>query len=305
MRPPLEMALSSAKARCLAVELRARGLLLITTCLRTEVYGECAALTELSRGALWDREPKLIKNSFGVTQRLAEIASGIHSQIVGEDYIAQQLDRALEEFDQHSPVYQLARFAIDIGVAAKERYGLRAELSYDRIVRRLLSDLLGTESAATDLYVVGAGMLGRQLLRSGIAKDFRRFAMVTRNPKTLRRRLRSEGIECSFVKRPGEVAGGRQNASAVVIATSEVTSDYACKLSDMVQTLQPRVIIDLSSVPVPLSSKVHAKAIDMYGPAFASLVSENNAAVASKIPDVQQAIRSNLEFAVTHLRSAA
>ncbi|TIU65449.1 MAG: hypothetical protein E5W13_33780, partial [Mesorhizobium sp.] len=62
--------------------------------------------------------------------------------------------------------------------------------NYDQIVRDIIADRFPYGEIPDRLYIVGAGMLGRGLIRSGVGERFRSTVVVTRNPKNLRKRLR-------------------------------------------------------------------------------------------------------------------
>ncbi|RWB69701.1 hypothetical protein [Mesorhizobium sp.] len=302
MTSPFIMAQHSAKIKPIANNLARSGVLLIATCLRVEVYGEEPALrnvySTIFSGFLCER----IEGASAIAQRLAEIASGAHSQILGENYIADQLAKAIERLDQHFPIVQIVRLAIDIGRASRERQGFIASFNYDSIVRNIIADRFRCGDLPDRLYMIGAGMLGRELIRSGVGERFRSTIIVTRNPKTLRKRLRAwTDIEVALM-RPADIGLAREPRSVVVIATVDVNDEYQAVLQKALLRLEPRGIVDLSSIPV-LSNAAIGKLnyVTMYDEEFLRFIEKNNKQLVPKIPLLLPDIEATLRTAQIHL----
>ncbi|TIU29522.1 MAG: hypothetical protein E5W34_00495, partial [Mesorhizobium sp.] len=249
MTSPFAMAQHSAKIKPIANDLARSGVLLVTTCLRVEVYGEEPALRNIDSTVFTGFSFESIEGTDAIAQRLAEIASGAHSQILGENYISDQLAKAIELLDPNLPIFQIARLAIDVGRASRERQRFTAPFNYDQIVRDIIADRFQNAELPDRLYMIGAGMLGREL-RSGVGERFRSMVIVTRNPKNLRRRLRPWTDIDVALMRPAEIGHAREPRSIVVIATADVNDEYQTILQDALLRLEPRTIVDLSSIPV-------------------------------------------------------
>jgi len=277
MTSPLEMAHHSAKIKPLATDLAKSGILLVATCLRVEAYGEESRLRSLDKAVFSDFSYKSVAGTVAIAQRLAEIASGAHSQILGENYISEQLTKATEFLDPTLPIRQIARLAIDVGRASRERQRFIASFNYDQIVRDIITDRFQYGEAPDCFYMIGAGMLGREFLRSGVGEKFRSTVVITRNPKNLRKRLRSfTDRKVSFI-RPAELGSVPEPRSIVIIATTDVNDDYKTILQDALLRLGPRTIVDLSSLPV-LSETVASKLsyVSMYDREFLHFINKNN-----------------------------
>ncbi|RWF65076.1 hypothetical protein [Mesorhizobium sp.] len=285
MTSPSAMAQHSAKIKPIANDLARRGVLLVATCLRVEVYGEERALRNIDSTIFSDVSCRRIEGAAAVAQRLAEIASGAHSQILGEAYISDQLAKAIERLDPNLPVFQIVRLAIDIGRASRERQRFIASFDYDQIVRDIITDRFQDGELPDRLYMIGAGMLGRELIRSGVGERFRSTVVITRNPKNLRKRLRPwPDIEVSLM-RPAEIGSVREPRSIVVIATADVNIEYQAVLDNAILRLQPRTVVDLSSIPVlPNFAVKKLKYVTMYDDEFLRFISQNNKKIAPKLP---------------------
>ncbi|MER9533359.1 hypothetical protein NKI89_26630 [Mesorhizobium sp. M0309] len=284
MTSPFAMAQHSAKVKALAKEISRKGVLLVATCLRVEIYGCPTSLPNIERMAFSTLDYKKVEGAEDITQRLAEIACGAHSQILGENYISNQLAKAVDLLDQNLPISQIGRLAIDIGHASRERQGFIASFNYDQIVRDIIADRFRNGELPDRLYMIGAGMLGRELIRSGLGERFRSTVVVTRNPKNLRRRLRPwTDIEVSLI-RPAEMGAVREPRSIVVIATADVNDQYEAILREALLRLEPCAIVDLSSIPL-LSGEL-ARSFDyvtMYDEEFLRFVAKNNRRIAPKL----------------------
>ncbi|MER9237110.1 hypothetical protein NKI56_34935 [Mesorhizobium sp. M0622] len=299
MTSPFAMAQHSAKVKALSKEISRRGVLLVATCLRVEVYGSATSLINIDRKVFSTFDYKQIEGTADITQRLAEIACGAHSQILGENYISDQLAKAVDLLDPNLPISQIGRLAIDIGRASRERQGFIASFNYDQIVRDIIADRFQNGELPDRLYMIGAGMLGRELIRSGLGERFRSTVVVTRNPKNLRRRLRPwTDIEVSLI-RPAEMGAVREPRSIVVIATADVNDEYEAILRDALLRLEPCAIVDLSSIPL-LSGEV-ARSLDyvtMYDEEFLRFVTNNNRRIAPKLSILCSDIKRSLNHKI-------
>lgn len=297
MTSPFAMAQHSAKIKPIANDLARCGVLLVTTCLRVEAYGDECALKNIDSAIFSGFSCERIEGAAAIAQRLAEIASGAHSQILGESYIGDQLAKATECLDPNLPIFQIARLAIDMGRAARERQRFIASFNYDQIVRDIIADRFQNGELPDCLYMIGAGMLGRELVRSGVGERFRSTVIVTRNPKNLRRRLRAMTDKEFALMRPAEVGRVPEPRSIVVIATSDVNEEYLTILENALLRLEPRTIVDLSSIPVLSKTAVgKIKYVTMYDEEFLQFIDKNNNHLAPKLPtlcsDIEATIRN-------------
>ncbi|MFK0692109.1 hypothetical protein ACFX5Q_28475 [Mesorhizobium sp. IMUNJ 23033] len=297
MTSPLAVAQHSAQIKPLATDLARSGVLLVTTCARVEVYGEETVLRNVDSTIFSGFSYVRIEGAAAIAQRLAEIASSAHSQILGESYISDQLAKAIEFLSPNLPIFQIARLAIETGRAARERQRFIASFNYDQIVRDIIADRFPSGEVPDRLYIIGAGMLGRGLIRSGVGERFRSTVVVTRNPKNLRKRLRpSNDIRVAF-KRPAEIGYPHEPRSIVVIATADVNDEYEATLQDTLLRLEPRTIVDLSSIPVLSGEAVrNLNYVSMYNEEFLRFIEQNNKRLAPKLPllfsDIEETLRT-------------
>ncbi|MBY2912374.1 hypothetical protein [Rhizobium leguminosarum] len=284
MTSPFQMAQHSTKIKPMAIDLAKRGILLITTCLRVEVYGEESALGNID--LLFSGFPRaLVKGARAVAKRLAEISSGAKSQILGEPYVNDQVSNAVALLDPALPISRIARLALGVGRASRERLHFIAPFNYDRIVYDLIAEQFKGIEEPGRLYMIGAGMLGRDLISTRGADRFRSTVVVTRNPKKLRRRLRGSSDREIAIMRPEEIGGVRELRSCAVIATADLSEDYKAALKGALLRLEPRIIVDLSSIPVLSKCAVpKLNYVTMYDQDFLRLIDLNNQHLVSKLP---------------------
>lgn len=302
MTTPFAMAQLSAKIKSLATDLARSGIILLATCVRVEAYGDAAALTHIEGTIFSGLSYERIEGPTAIARRLAEIASSAHSQILGESYVSHQLAKSIELVDQTFPISQVARLALDIGRAARERQGFIASFNYDQIVRDIIATRFADGERPDRLYVIGAGMLGRGLIRSGVGERFHATIVITRNPKALRKRLRRYAdIEVALL-RPEEIGQEREPRSIVVIATTEVDDKYEAILQNGLLRLEPRTIVDFSSVPALSSAAINRLSyLNMYSEEFLQFIEHNNRQLAPKLPLLFSDIEATLRAVQIHL----
>src|SRR5690242_2161240 len=106
MFDPYRMAVHSAAVKQRMQSLAAQGLLLLTTCLRVELYGDRRAVQTQSADLIGSPKGSLFGTD-EIAQRLAEIAAGTRSQILGESYIREQIGQVADLLAPSSPMRRL------------------------------------------------------------------------------------------------------------------------------------------------------------------------------------------------------
>ncbi|PBB58147.1 MULTISPECIES: hypothetical protein [Mesorhizobium] len=306
MTSPFAMAQHSAKIKPIAHDLARTGVLLVTTCLRVEVYGQEYALGGIDSTIFSGFSSERVEGAAAISQRLAEIASGAHSQILGENYISDQLVKSIELLDPNLPIFQIVRLAIDIGRASRARARFIAPFNYDKIVKDIIADRFPNGELPDSFYMIGAGMLGRELIKSGVGERFRSTVIITRNPKNLRKRLRAWTDIDVVLTRPAEIGQAREPRSIVVIATTDVNDEYRAILQKALLRLGPRTIVDLSSIPVLSKDEIgNLNYVTMYDEEFLQFIDQNNRKLAPKLPVLFSDIKATLRTAQLYLSETA
>nr|WP_050783522.1 hypothetical protein [Methylobacterium nodulans] len=306
MTEPLELAQHSEKIKKMAQALAAKGVLTLQTCSRTEFYGEETALRNIPSEAFAGLPFRSIEGAAAIGQRFAEIASGGRSQILGERNIIQQLEDAYKRGDPNLPIFQIARQGIDFGLTARERHQFNAPPIYDQFVRDIMADRYRNGELPDHLYLLGSSNLSYDLIESGVEEHFRSTTIVTRDPKSARKRLRRETDKKVEVIHQKEFGHAREPQSLVVIATSNLTDQDKADLQNALLRLEPRTVVDLTANPVmaaALAGKLNY--VNMYGEEFRRLIDQNNEQLAPKVPLVRSDIEAALRTAQLDLSAKA
>lgn len=297
MTSPFAIAHHSAKIKPVASDLAKRGVLLVASCCRVEVYGQEHALRNIDSSIFSGFSAERIEGAPTIIQRLAEIASGARSQVLGDNYISDHLAKSIELLDTKLPIFQIARLAIDIGRASRERQRFIASLNYFHIVRDMIANRFPNGELPDRLYVIGTDTAIRELIGSGMGEQFRSKTIVTRNPKNLRKRLRAWPDMDISLTRVAEVGHAREPRSVVVIAWGDGNDEYQAILQQALLRLEPRTIIDIRSKPL-LSKAAFAKDtyVTVYDKEFLLALEINNEKIAKKLPallsDIDETVRA-------------
>ncbi|MER9629215.1 hypothetical protein [Mesorhizobium sp. M0296] len=306
MTSPFAMAQHSAKIKPIANDLARRGVLLVASCLRVEVYGQEHALRNIDSTIFSGFSAERIEGAPTIIKRLAEIASGARSQVLGDNYISDQLAKAIELLDQSLPIFQMVRLAIDIGRASRERQRFIASLNYYHIVRDIIAHRFPNGELPDRLYLIGADRPICELIRTGLGERFRSTTIVTRNPKNLRKRLRAWPDIDVALTRPAEIGHAREPRSIVVIAWADVNDEYQAILQRALLRLEPRTIIDMASKPLLSKAEfVKLNYVTVHDKEFLLAFEGNNKKLAPKLPILLSDIDETLRAAQTYLSAKA
>ncbi|PBB39938.1 hypothetical protein CK222_30905 [Mesorhizobium sp. WSM3866] len=301
MTSPWAMARRSAKVKPISNDLARNGVLLVASCVRVEVYGQVQALRSIDKTIFSGFSPARIEGAVNIIRRLAEIASGARSQVLGDNYIGDQLVKAIKPLDKKLPIFQMVRLAIDVGRASRERQRFTASFNYCHVIRDIIADRFPSGELPDCLYMIGADKLARELIRGGVGERFRSTTIVTRNPKNLRKRLRAWTDIDVALARPADIENARPR-SMVVISGADVNDEYQAVLQSALLRLEPRTIVDTSQVPV-LSRLALADInyVTVFDEEFLRAVDKNNRQMSLKLPRVLADIEETLQAAHTYL----
>ncbi|ACL59872.1 hypothetical protein [Methylobacterium nodulans] len=292
---PSAIAQYSEKIKSMADDLAASGVLLVPTCSRVEFYGEAPALRNIPSEVFADFDFRRIEGEHEIAQRVAEIASGVRSPILGERNIIQQLEGAYKRLDPNLPIARIARLGIDIGLTVRERHLFNASFTYDQFVRDIMADQYQNGEPLDHLYLTGASDLCVDLIKSGVGELFRSTTMVTRDPKNARKRLRRVTDKKVEFMRPEEFGHAREPSSFVVITNSNLDDEYKAVLQNGILRMEPRTVVDLMANPVMSDALVgKSNYVNMYDEEFLRSIEQNNEQLDPKVPLVCSDIEAAL-----------
>ena len=194
--------------------------------------------------------------------------------------------------------------AIDIGVAARNRHLFNATANYDKIVIDIVDARLGSDTLGNTLYIIGAGMLGRSILFSGLPRRFVGTRLLTRDPKALRKKLRGVVIPSLKCACPSEVDVSPEPRSVFVIATGDVAEPYQRVLEELIRRVEPSATIELSSIPAFSQAFADtAHYTNMYSEYFLSFVRTNNELMEAKAEAVKEDIAVSVDVETPAMRT--
>lgn len=179
-----------------------------------------------------------------VSARLAQIAAGTVSLIVGESFVYQQVYAAFHGLPLNHLLSGAAAEALATAAEARRRFDLHAGLDYSQLARMLLDDSSPADATAV---VVGGGMLA-QALAAELAAT-RSVVLVTRSPKRLRRRLADSGVRAAVSRVDSlspDVAG---QSYSVVLATHSLEGEYRARIIEISEGPNCRAVVDLCATP--------------------------------------------------------
>jgi hypothetical protein len=264
----------------------ARDGFLLRTCERVELYSALGA--SASRAVhLFGGVAVVLEEPLAVCRRLAEIAAGVSSRLLGERFIAGQVERAGLALPATHPLHELVADAVRLAKQVRHEHRFTALVDYPDLIERLLHGA----GQARSLVVVGSGVLARSVMTHRLAHRYQRVLAVTRSVKRLRKRLPPTGTGLR-VRSPEGVWGELDGAGwDVVVATTNLVEPYRTRITDLIVDGRCHVAVDVSCVPLwtdPLDGRYH----NLYGSMFSELIAEQNSVVAERAERVRAAITS-------------
>ncbi|MGW0660109.1 hypothetical protein [Streptodolium elevatio] len=213
--------------------------MLLHTCQRIEWYtaGDSSASIRMleSRPRIWGRHRALI--------RLAQIAAGTRSLVLGERFIHRQVVDAVGRLTSDHPLFQLTTSALRLAEQAREEFDLRAEVDYSDLPTLLLTP----RGDARQLLVIGGGMLARAVASAPPA-GYERVVMLTRGPRKLRRLVEGLG-NVTVVRAPSLETALADRPYDTVIATTNLHPEYRRRVADAASSPRCGGVVDLCCAP--------------------------------------------------------
>jgi len=247
------------------------------TCQRIEAY-RCNVRGESSpaHDVLGIGAEVAIGDPLLASRRLAEIAAGVRSELLGEGFVLRQVERAADLLPTDHPIRPVARDAVAVARWVRARHGLVAPVSYPELALRLLKRHQdgGPERG---LLIVGGGMLAQAVADRAENIGYPQVLLVTRSPKKLRGlRLPANSQPCTVGQADLALGAGTWD---VVIATTNTGGPYRSKIQGLVTDARCRFVVDLSAVPVLRWPYPPDCYVNLYDPRFAFLVADHNASM--------------------------
>jgi glutamyl-tRNA reductase len=271
------------------------GSVCIRTCHRLEFYSNSRfELPEPphSLGSTWTEVSGLLP----VLTRIACLAAGVDSRILGEQFVAYQCSRPfLKSYDPSLP-YGLISGALDIASRLKKSLRFHTAFSYDDAAfASLMADC--QRLRPPHLVVFGAGLLGQAIVEHQLAREYQSVQVITRSPRDFLATIRPVAGP-SLLKATTLGDAHLPTAYDCVIATDNRNPAFAAKVNQLLNVRNAGHVIDLCAVPV-LSDDFSDQfgAHHMECPFMQSLIDSANSRLESLVAPLTAAISA----AVSHL----
>jgi|GEM_PF-2796954 len=252
-----------------------KGSVCIRTCHRLEFYANAAfelPAPPEALGAPWIQ----VSGLQPVLKRLACLAAGIDSRILGEQFVAYQCSRPfLKSQDPHLP-FGLIAAAFDIACRMKKSFRFDTSFSYDDAAFALL-ETSRYHPKPSHLVIFGAGLLGQAIVEHARAREYETVQVITRNPVGLSRML---GQVNSLLSIQASTVGDAALPLAYdcVIATDNRSPAFAASVDRMLKARLAGNVVDLSAVPVISEALKDPPGVyHMHSPHMQFLINEANA----------------------------
>ncbi|MGY1965541.1 hypothetical protein ACW9HH_14960 [Nocardia gipuzkoensis] len=227
-----------------------------------------------------------ITGESAVRRRLAEIAAGLRSRIVGDGFVLSQVESAGQLLPEGHPCKPVVADSVALARRVRDELGFDAALDYPAAALTVLAER--AEPAGRTLLVVGGGMLGRAVAEQAGSAGYTHALIVTRTPSRLRKRLAGTTHPISLARVDGarEMLGTRRWDA--VIATTALDERYRARIKTLIDSPECVGAVDLSGVP--LRGRVTDRYQHMYGLHFTALIQRQNRYVARRADLVRRRI---------------
>jgi glutamyl-tRNA reductase len=202
-----------------------------------------------------------IRDTVRTYSRLFEIALGLHSQIIGENSIFQQVCQSANAYLYYSPNPILLKILRKAG-ETREKFGFYAPNH-----GQLIYEAFNKSKNSQTLILIGAGMLNYKILNSlKSVEPYSRIILITRDTK--KAKAKYGDIHNIKFKSISEIDIQRIDKKFdVIIATNDITKEYVVSILQLCSIKHCINIADLSSMPID--------GLDNLGKNYYSLFTEN------------------------------
>lgn len=255
----------------------------LKTCHRVEYYGdEDGERPDIFEDT--DLGIRTIKSLPQIVERLTNVAAGTESEISAEWAIEEQVARFVQSLPPGDHAKDLGEIAIALARSLRVEFGFygpdHAELALKEVQRSTKSQTL---------LVFGAGMIGEKLARNYKRLGYENMALVTRNHKKAKKRMRGvvdpsqivtlEALRSSFID-PRE-------CDVLIASTDMHSGEYGQNIRDYVLGNSASVVVDVSAQPIMAESD---GAITLNAKLMAEFIARHNASLEPKRVSIKNRI---------------
>lgn len=229
-----------------------------------------------------------------VLKRLAIIACGADSKILGETFIGFQTMRPFLK----TPLFDLPFDLIDKAFGASQRikaiHNFETKFSYDAAAHQLLNQ--DNPERPNDLVIVGGGLLGQHIAKHIHARRYSKVTIITKHVKLCQEDIlfctNNTIIEVNDIQHYTPPL-----SFDIIMATNINDTDYKHCLIRLIENRKSGTTIDFCAVPLfKSSSETSFKYITMYDKEFNDVVQSSNSSLADIRPKVVQNINLTIDL---------
>lgn len=229
----------------------------ISTCHRVEVID-----TQLHPGfQIMGYESRTVSGNRAVCLRIARIASGVESVILGEPFVFDQVKHSFDDTDDPE-ILKYANISLDIAQEARDTFDFYSHLDYSDIAINLLE--------SDDIIVMGSGMLANTIIDK------------LDEPMMISRRIDKNALTLTDLP---------EDEFQCIIATTG-SSKYRRKAERQLNKSNCSLVVDLSSVPFIKNPEF--RYITMYDDIFENEINRTNNKLQGKVKQVKQFIHNKV-----------
>jgi glutamyl-tRNA reductase len=235
----------------------------LSTCHRIEVINITDGDSFMPNFEIGKYKSKRICGNIEVAIRLANIASGIESVILGEPFVFDQVKNAFR-YPNHPLIQKISEESLEIAKDVRNEFDFYSRLDYSDIAIKLLGDY-------EDVVIIGSGMLAK-----AISKKVEGNVTVV---------SRSKRAPFDNVVKINDLPN---KPFKCMIATSN-NNKYKRSVNKYLNESQCSMVVDLSAIPFLSDAKF--KYITMYDKVFEDEIELTNLNLISKVSQVENTIR--------------
>lgn len=263
----------------------------ISTCHRIEFYSKSSFdLPE---------PPKELAGSWNTLEgieniliRLATIACGADSKILGESFIAFQSLRPFLKTNVSNLPFELIDKSFEIAQRVKETYDFKTKFSYDDAAFQLISN--EKINRPKHLVIIGGGLLGQHMAKHKKAAEYASITIITKQVKRCKIDISSsENSDLIKVVSLNDLVV--PSSFDLFIATNIDDISYDSQLKKLIENRKNGSTVDFCAIPLLANKNLSIfNYYTMYDNIFLSLVEEAN----SHLINIKPKLIENIKFMV-------
>jgi glutamyl-tRNA reductase len=224
--------------------------------------------------------------------RLATIACGADSKILGESFIAFQSVRPFLKTSVSNLPFELIDKSFEIAQRVKEIYDFKTKFSYDDAAFQLINN--EKINRPKHLIIIGGGLLGQHMAKHKKAAEYRSITIITKQVKRCKIDISlSENSDLIKVVSLNDLVV--PSSFDLLIATNIDDTNYDSQVKKLIENRKDGSTVDFCAIPLLANKNLSTfNYYTMYDNSFLSLVEEAN----SHLINIKPKLIENIKFMV-------